>query len=180
MNAKPIITPPETNRKSTRNFSIGTRDMARAGKIFIHNSGRSFSTKGTVADRWNVFSKWSKCTLSIIKMEAITRDIVLAYGQHLNERVEQEELNASTAQLYISAVNTILKIATKGTWEAVSPTKDCGLPRRSHISKFSKAMPEARHNQIMCLVGERVAVLMGLQRLLGLRFKESALLDAKT
>ena len=172
-------TPSRTRQKSTRNFGIGSRDLTRAGKLFVHGSLRSFSTKGTVSDRWKVFSDWAKDELGITKMESITQEVLIKYGGHLKNRIDRGELQASTAQFYVSAVNSIMQTATKGHWESVSPTKDCGIPKRNHLPKMSKAMPESRHHQIAALVSERIAVMMGLQRLMGLRFKESALIDPR-
>lgn len=178
----------DTNRKktdssgpkmTTRNFGIGSRNLKRAGKLFSHKAKRSFSTKGTLADRWMVFSKWAKSARGITKMETITRDVLIAYGHHLKNRIDLGDLQPSTAQFYVSAVNSVMKTATKGGWDSVSPTKDCGIPKRNHIPKASKAMPQAEHDKIAGLVSDRIAVMMGLQRSLGLRFKESALLDAK-
>ncbi len=170
-------TPSRSRQKSTRNFGIGSRDLTRAGKLFVHSSMRSFSTKGTVSDRWKVFSDWAKDELGITKMESITQEVLIKYGGHLKNRIDRGELQASTAQYYVSAVNSIMQTATKGHWESVSPTKDCGIPKRNYLPKISKAMPESQHQQIAGLVSERVAVMMGLQRLMGLRFKESALID---
>jgi len=171
--------------KSTRNFGIGSRNLLRAGKICSHQSTKSFSTRGSLADRWTVFAKWLEAEYGISKMENITPEHLLAYGRYLKNRIEQDELKPSTAQLYISAVNSILKTATAGEWKTVSPTKDCGIPKRKYLPETSKAMSPSQHNQVISELGklaelsdERLAVLLNLQRTLGLRFKESALLDA--
>ena len=166
-------------QKTSRNFGIGSRNMKRAGKLFSHESMRSFSTKGTLADRWTVFAEWAKTERGISKMEAITREVLIEYGHHLKNRIERGNLQASTAQFYVSAVNSVMKTATKGGWDSVSPTKDCHIPKRNYIPKESKAMSESQHDKIAELVCERIAVLMGLQRFMGLRFKESALLNAR-
>ncbi|WP_031431521.1 integrase domain-containing protein [Methylomicrobium agile] len=191
--------PKRSNRKnrpkSSRNYGIGSRSLLRAGKMCSHQADKSFSTKGTLADRWTLFAKWLQAECSISKMEAITQEHVLAYGRHLNQRVRMEELKPSSAQLYLSAVNSILKTATAGQWQSISPTRDCGIPRRKYLPETSKAMPPAKHAQVLAEItgshdhqsGEqtkepghqRLAVLLDLQRTLGLRFKESALLDAK-
>lgn len=113
-------------------------------------------------------------------MEDINREHLLAYGQALKGRVERDELKASTAQLYVSAVNSIMDSATQGEWQTVSPTKDCGIPKRRYIPEISKAMPQSQHDQLQTSVDDKsIAVLLNLQRTLGLRFKESALLDAQ-
>jgi site-specific recombinase XerD len=161
--------------------------MLRAGKICAQQSKKSFSTRGTLAERWTVFAKWIDAEYGISKMENITPDHLIAYGRYLKHRIEQEELKPSTAQLYISAVNSILKTATAGRWKTVSPTKDCGIPKRKYLPKSSKALPQSQHDQVIAELAEQiegpldqcVLVLLNLQRSLGLRFKESALLDAR-
>ncbi|MGD0960841.1 MAG: integrase domain-containing protein [Methylomonas sp.] len=171
--------------KPTRNFGIGSRNLLRAGKMCSQQSAKSFSTRGTLADRWTVFAKWLDTEYGISKMENITPDHLIAYGRYLKNRIEQEELKPSTAQLYISAVNSILKTATAGSWKTVSPTKDCGIPKRKYLPETSKAMSQSQHDQVISEIGklaelsdERLVVLLNLQRTLGLRFKESVLLDA--
>jgi site-specific recombinase XerC len=94
--------------------------------------------------------------------------------------VERDELKASTAQLYVSAVNSIMTTATNGNWQTVNPTRDCGIPKRRYIPETSKAMPQSQHHQLQVSVDdERIVALLNLQRTLGLRFKESTLLDAQ-
>jgi site-specific recombinase XerC len=166
-------------QKATRNYGIGSRNLLRAGRIFSHQSTKAFSTRGTLADRWKVFTEWLKHEHSISKMENITAKHVVQYGLHLRIRVEKGDLQSSTAQLYISAINSILKMATCGEWRSISPTKDCGIPQRKHLPEQSKAMPIVKHDRIIAMIDDRIGTLLNLQRTLGLRFKESCLLDAK-
>jgi hypothetical protein len=166
-------------RKTTRNFGIGTRDLLRAGKLWSHASGKAFATRGTLAERWTVFANWLRATQRIAKMEAITSEHLIQYGVHLKGRVERGELRPSTAQLYVSAVNTVMRQATQGEWRSVSPTRDCGIPRRNYLPEHSRAMPAFQHNTLVARVDERLGVLLDLQRTLGLRFRESALLDSR-
>jgi len=167
-------------RKRGRNLGLGSRNLNRAGKTCAHQSGKAFATRGTLAERWSVFAKWLEQTNGIKRMEDINREHVMAYGQALKARVERDELKASTAQLYVSAVNSIMTSATQGQWQTVSPTRDCGIPKRCYISETSKAMPQSQHDQLQVSVDdERIVALLNLQRTLGLRFKESALLDAQ-
>jgi integrase len=166
-------------RNSTRNFGLGTRSLLRAGKVCAHQSNLAFSTRGTLADRWTIFERWIKASYGITRMEQISQVHVLAYGEHLNKRVGQNELKSSTAQLYLSAVNSILRQATQGQWQSISPTKDCSIPKRQHLPESSKAMPQTEHDRLLTLVDDRIGALMNLQRNLGLRFKESALLNAR-
>lgn len=168
------------DNKLGRNLGLGSRNLTRAGKTCAHQSGKAFATRGTLAERWSVFAKWLEQTQGIKRMEDINRELVMVYGQALKGRVERDELKASTAQLYVSAVNSIMASATNGNWQTVSPTRDCGIPKRRYIPETSKAMLQSQHEQLQDSVDdERIAALLNLQRTLGLRFKESALLDAQ-
>ena len=62
----------------------------------------------------------------------------------------------------------------------VSPTVDCGIGKRTGIATASRAAGEAEHANASERLPERLGAILGLQRYLGLRFKESALLDAST
>jgi hypothetical protein len=144
----------------------------------------SYSTAATVGERWQQFTAWAR-DQGINKMEAIDREAVERYGEGLAERVEAGEMSPAYAQNLVSAVNTVLGIATGGAWESVSPTRDCGIAERSHVREdppaaldrevYSRAVAEVRES-----LGERAAAVVGLAREFGLRSKEASLLDAKS
>jgi hypothetical protein len=113
----PAPKPLMASRKRGRNFGLGSRNLTRAGKTCAHKSGKAFATRGTLAERWSVFAKWLEQTQGIKRMEDINREQVMAYGQALKGQVERDELKASTAQLYVSAVNSIMNSATQGRVE---------------------------------------------------------------
>jgi integrase len=91
---------------------------------------------------------------------------------------------ASTAQNLVSAVNSVMTLATKGQWQSVSPTRECGIAERSSIrdqapgaldrSSYERAVAEVRSQ-----LGERAAAVVELCRELGLRSKEASLIDAR-
>jgi len=170
----------------SRNYGLGQRDMTRAGKAALNYCAKkgeiSFSTAATVAERWSQFSAWAR-EVGIKKMENVTVDAVLEYGQSLAERVEKGELAAATAQNYLSAVNSVMSIATKGRWGAVSPTHECGIPQRSAIrldapGGLDRAIYKAATDEAMHQIGDRAQVIIELARELGLRSKEASLLNA--
>jgi integrase len=90
---------------------------------------------------------------------------------------------ASTAQNYLSAINTVMQLATLHAgvpvWKSVSPTKDAQIPQRNGIATVSRAISHQEHQCLGSAVTERIAALLNLQRSLGLRFEESAKLDAR-
>lgn len=102
----------------------------------------------------------------------------MAYGERLQGEGSGRESSASTAQNYVSAVNAVMSLATQGRWESVSPTKDCGIDQRSGITTENRAISEARHDELKAGVGERLGAMLDFQRSLGLRFEESAKINA--
>ena len=171
----------------SRNFGLGSRDMGTAGQYALNNSARdgavSFSTAATNGDRWESFAAWAKDE-GVKKMENVTQELVKEYGQELAEKVKNGEMAAATAQNYVSAINSVMAIATQGDWKSVSPTKDCSISERSHVRQdapgaldrtaYSRALDAVRAE-----VGERAAAVVELARELGLRSKEASLLDAR-
>lgn len=166
----------------SRNYNLGSRDMGRAGQMALNKAAEagalSFSTAATNGERWGEFAKFAR-EEGVKYMEDVTKDTVVAYGEWLQEKVEAGEMSAATAQNYVSAVNSVLHIATQGAWESVSPTRDCGISKRSEIASENRAISEQRHVELKEAVGERLGAMLDLQRSLGLRFEESAKLDAR-
>lgn len=172
----------------SRNFGIGQRDMGKAGQVALQNSARvgavSFSTVATNAARWNSFTAWAK-DQDVKKMENVTQELVQQYGQELAAQVNAGDMAAATAQNYVSAVNSVMALATKGEWQPVSPTKGCGIEQRSAVRQdapgaldrgaYSRAAEAVRDQ-----VGDRAGAVVELARELGLRSKEASLLDARS
>lgn len=170
------------------NYGLQTRDMAKAGVFAANAAARdgslSYASAATIGERWGQFADWARAEEGIKWMEDVDRETVVAYGQELAERVAAGEMAASTAQNYLSAVNTVMGLATKGQWESVSPTKDCGIDQRSSIREsapgaldreaYSRALDAVRSE-----LGDRAAAVVDLAREFGLRSKEASLIDAR-
>jgi len=170
------------------NYGLKSRDAAKAGRFALNNAARdgsmSYSTAATVAERWEQFVAWAREEAGVKWMEDYTRDMAIAYGQELAERVENGEMSPATAQNYVSAVNTVMSLATQGQWQSVSPVKECGIAERSSIREetpgaLDRATYERALDAVREQVGERAAAVVELARELGLRSKEASLLDAK-
>ena len=171
----------------SRNFGFGSRDMGKAGEFAMNEAARSgecsYSTAATVSERFGQFTEYAKVN-GAKYMEYVTPELVREYGQVLAERVERGEIAASTAQNYVSAVNTVMSNATKGTWASVSPTKDCCIEQRCAIRAEA---PEGIDREVVATaatavrsgVGERAASVVELCREFGLRSKEASLMDAR-
>ena len=171
----------------SRNFGLGQRDMGKAGQVALQNSALSgavsFSTASTNGDRWQSFTQWAKEN-DVKKMENVSPELVQKYGQELAAQVKAGDLAAATAQNYVSAVNSVMTIATRGGWQSVSPTKDCGIEQRCAVrtdapgaldrAAYGRAVEAVREQ-----VGERAGAVVELARDLGLRSKEASMLDAR-
>jgi site-specific recombinase XerD len=172
----------------SRNFGLGSRVMSDAGRMALDRAaGRgdvSFSTAATQADRWASFSAWAK-EQGVGRMERIDKEMVRAYGRELADQVKAGDLAPATAQNYVSAVNSVMSLATKGAWESVSPTKDCGIAQRSAVREdapgaLDRAACARAIEAVRVEVGDRAAAVVELARELGLRSKEASLLDARS
>lgn len=171
----------------SRNFGLGSRDMGTAGQFALNNSARegavSFSTAATNGERWESFAAWAKDE-GVKKMENVTPELVKEYGQELADKVKNGELSASTAQNYVSAVNSVMNIATNNEWKSVSPTKDCNIDQRSHVREDAPGALDREASgraveAVRAEVGERAGAVVELCRELGLRSKEASLIDAR-
>lgn len=168
----------------SRNFGIGTRDLASAGRLFLQKSVQqkalSYSSADALSDRWSKFAAYAKEN-GVGRLERITPELVQQYGRELADKVQHQQLSASYAQNLISAVNTVLHLTPK-SWQSVSPTRDCGIAERSLV----RATPvlTAREPLSVALDALRAtgnfrgAAVAELAREFGLRSKEAALLNA--
>ncbi len=159
----------------SRNYGIGTRDLQSAGRQWAAKSGLSYSSVATVGQRWADFSGFVKGQ-GVGSMERVTPELVGAYAKNLTDR----GLSASTVQNRLSAVNTIMMTATKGAWKSLSP-RDLGAPARSHVrAEAPQGLDRALVAQAQKGLDQRGAALVGMARELGLRAKETCLIDAKS
>ena len=112
-------------------------------------------------------------------MEKIGKADIIRYGAELAGQVKTGQMEASTAQNYVSAVNTVMEIARGDRAVTVSPTADCGIGKRTGIATTSRAISESEHRQAREGLPERLEAILELRRQFGMRFKESALLDVR-
>jgi hypothetical protein len=170
------------------NFNLGSRDAGKAGTFALNAAARdgaiSYSTAATLSERWDQFVQWARDE-GARWMEDYSREMVVAYGQELAELVSAGEMAASTAQNLVSAVNSVMTLATQGRWESVSPTKDCGIAERSAIrTEAPGALDRGAYGRALDAVreqlGERAAAVVELAREFGLRSKEASMINAKS
>jgi site-specific recombinase XerD len=152
--------------------------MAVAGRMIVERKFHGgIQSQHDIAQRWAYFCKWVE-KRGVRKMENLSHELVIQYGQQLQLEVDAGiRKTSSSPKNYVSAINTVMRLATNAAWKPVKPGNDCGIQPRVYISTESKAMSEARHAIAKMQVDERIACLLDLQRAFGLRFKESCLLN---
>lgn len=170
----------------SRNFNLGTRDMAGAGRKALDRAcargAMSFSSVDTIADRWSLFCNFAKSS-GIGRMERITPQLLILYGQSLARQVREGEMSPAYAQNLVSAVNTVMQLVR--SWPQVSPTIACGIPKRSIVRKVPPG--GVNRAQLRLVIKalrdaglDRGAAVVELARDFGLRSKEASLFDANT
>ena len=154
------------------NYGLGNRDMAWAGYNALKrdSSGRSFSGIDTTAMRWGRFCEWAKGQ-EIKRMEKIGKADVVRYGVDLAGQVKAGQMEESTAQNYVSAVNTVMEIARGDRAVSVSPRADCGIGKRTGIATASRAISEDEHRRVQERLSERLGAILELERYLGPAFQ---------
>ena len=167
-----------TKSAKTTNYSLGSRNMTIAAKNALSRAGKSFSSVATISQRFSHFASFAKASSGIKIMEQVTRDTVLAYAKTLVEKVDSGELSPATAQNYLSAVNVVLSLARGDYALRVTAVGDAGLASRSGIAKEDKSVSIADHLNAISKASPALAIMLEIQRELGLRFEESAKIDA--
>lgn len=168
----------------SRNFGVGTRDLAQAGQRFlqqaVQHKALSYSSADALTDRWAQFTVFAKEN-EVGRLERITPELVQSYGRELAEKVHSKQISASYAQNLLSAVNTVMHLTPK-KWQSVSPTKDCGIAERSLLRTepvlIAREPLSVALDALRSANNYRGAAVAELAREFGLRSKEAALLNA--
>lgn len=167
-----------TKSAKTTNYGLGSRNIIIAAKNALSRAGKSFSSVATISQRFSHFAAFAKELAGIKIMEQVTRETVVAYAKTLVEKVDSGELSPATAQNYLSAVNVVLSLARGDYALRVTAVGDARLASRSGIAKEDKSISIADHLAAVGKASPVVSIMLELQRELGLRFEESAKIDA--
>lgn len=167
----------------SRNYGLGTRDLAQAGRISLNRACQrgelSFSSVDTISDRWSQFAAYAKAE-GVGRMERITRELVVEYGRGLADQVKAGRMTPAYAQNMVSSINTVMHQVRE--WRSVSPTKDCQIAARSNVRdtpplSIDRAGLGCALDALRDAGQYRGAAVAELARELGLRSKEASLLD---
>ncbi|MDN3716563.1 integrase domain-containing protein [Vibrio breoganii] len=164
------------------NFSLGSRDI---GKALINASleetgGVKNNTHTARCSACRDFSQFIKHETDVYTLMNINREHIVLYGEYLREQFESGELSASSARDYLSHINVCLSQARGDDSCKVLATRDLNYPPKSGIALVDSSTPILVHKRIVNDCCLPVAVTFELQRELGLRFREGALLDSTT
>lgn len=163
------------------NYGWKTRDGMKAARFALRDAVarkvQSYASSAAHLDRFSRFWEWARERYGVRRLEHVKREHVQEYGRELAERVQRGEMAASTAQNAVSSVNTVLGIASRGRWESVSPTKECGIASRSTVR--TDPVPERGQVEraISAIKDPVVQACARAMSALGLRAKEAGLLD---
>lgn len=164
----------------SKNFGLRSSDLIKA----LHNAGRmaglSFNSReGAYKSALTTFGKFLKEEQGLRDLRKIDKEHIRAYGEHLAERIEAGTLAVDSAHNYISAMNTAMSISRGDDDLKMTAVKDFGIPERSGIAVENKAISSVEHRRIISGLNVRMSSIIELQRELGLRLKESCLINAK-
>lgn len=127
-----------------------------------------------------------RCAQGIRDARQVTVSAILDYGAYLCARIERHVIAVSTAQNAISSINVILQWmrGDKDLWK--SPSKlvgaRCTVRETPPLWIDRDRLYQVRETLLsqQTPYARQVAAMIGLARELGLRWKEMALLDART
>ena len=165
------------------NFGYG-RGLSYAG----HNALKvampdQFHTVATHSDRWKQFCLWAKC-MGIKEAHEINNHTLRHYAEYLRARLngEGQSLSVATAQNRLSTCNVVLR-ALRGNGDiSIKPAEALQANRhkvRTEAPELSREKLAQVQADLIMKGFDRVAVILGLCRELGLRSKEAALLDCQ-
>lgn len=179
----------EINKKSwglnmARNFGLGSRDMSKAGQFALNNAvkdgGMSFDHAAKTGKSFAKFAEFAKEN-GVKDMQYVTPELVKEYGQQLADRVSNDEISNGHAQNLVSSVNATMREATAGRWKSVSSVKDSGINQRNNIRTTPPTgLDRTQVERGMNVLNARGQAIAQLGRELGLRTKESSLLNAQS
>jgi len=164
---------------NARNFGLRSSNMGRALITAYQLKSNGDNTKNQCKTALNDFVQHLK-EHGVNDLKKVERSDVLSYAQSLNERFEKGELSASSAQNYLSKVNVAMENARLDKACRVEGVKEAGLPNRTGIADQEHSVTQEQHNKALETLSPRLSAQLELQRTMGLRFKESCLLDAKS
>lgn len=161
-----------------RNFNLGNRNMVLALKNSLIEAEYGKGTIASYTSHCRKFVAFLQTEHGIKTLNQIERSHVQSFAEHLNERHENGTLSTASPSSILSGVNSAMGIARQDEKCHVDPVREAGLPSRTHIAIVDRSASQADHDDSKSAISTRLAAQLDLQREIGLRFKESCLIDA--
>lgn len=162
---------------TARNFGLKTKNVTRALVTAYQLKSNGDNSKNNCKSALSDFAKHLK-EQGINDLRRVQKEHVMSYADKLSERYENGDISASTAQNYLSSVNVAMENARLDRKCHVDGVREANLPNRTGIATDYKGVTQTEHDNASKTLSERLRAQLNLQRELGLRFKESSLLDA--
>jgi hypothetical protein len=162
--------------KKIRNFGFGSRDMRYAALNACKQKYLSFSTAHQTSTRFNKFLTWLEPLNEVSDLRDINKNHVKKYATHLEYLEKNEKLSIASCHHYLSAVNSLLKYIRGDNLCCIQLKTDTAIESRCHVATINKAAVVA----LKIFDQGLLQTLVRLQRVLGLRFEESAKLNARS
>lgn len=159
------------------NYSIGTRDIYVAGKLWAKKAYLSSESKYIVGQRWVPFVDFVRTYDRVHKMEEITRQMVISYAIYLLDLNLNGQIARKTMQCRLSAVNVLIRVASRNAKREVHFRRDLGLARAAPKILVDRG---ARYSESACAkLPPRAFAMSQMQRHFGLRREESAKINVR-
>jgi hypothetical protein len=163
-------------KMNARNFGLRTSNVERALITAYQLKNNGDNTKNQCKTALKDFAQHLKGE-GINDLRKVDKCNVMSYAQSLNERFENGDLSASAAQNYLSKVNVSMENARLDKACHIQGVKEAGLPNRTGIAAQDHSVTQDQHHQALEALSPRLSAQLELQRTMGLRFKESCLID---
>lgn len=172
-------------RRDGRNFGYG-RQLSYAGRQALQDlfAGGHFATIKAHSDRWQAFARWCRSEDGPGYNDArqIDQQTLQDYATYLRQLIKKGELCIATAQNRLSSVNRTLA-ALRGDQNVtiVSPSQALGQQRCSVRVRAPDGQDHQKVQQLLQVLvekkHERVAAIVMLARITGMRLREAILAD---
>ena len=145
-----------------------------------YGSGR-YGTRRSHLARLRLFLEFLK-SLGVTDLRQILEEHGVLYSEYLRDLIECDELSVSTGQNRLSSVNVLLSLLPGKDRTTLSPSEHLG--KRNYVRTEQPSGLNLEHVQhvVVDLLsrGEpRLAVMVGLCRGIGCRFREASLMDLR-
>jgi len=173
----------QTRNMNARNYGLGSRDINKSAKNALKERNLSFSSVATISERFQIFSDFLIKNHNIKDLRWIDKPHVESFAYYMHGLVNAEKIAISTAQNYLSAVNTVMNQARQNKALSIKPSRFTG--NRSAICTINKAFKYDNRSKLTQLHAsphnrDRYLATYDLCENFGLRIKEASLLNSKS